>query len=568
MPGIGQGLEFIIVLGTALACGLIARRLKLPLLIGYLTGGIIVGPSVLGLVHEEQAIYAVANLGIVLLLFTLGLEFSVREIRRVGKVAVWGGVLQMVLVITIIFGACRLFNFSWIEAALFGVAVAESGTAVILKLLMERGELDSHHGRITMGLSVVQDVLIVPVVAIMPALGGEAGGMVQFVDILLMLLKAALFVAVTVALGLWALPWILGKIAGQHSRELFMLSVVTLCLATAFGTYYFGLSLAFGAFVAGLMVSQSVFARQALAEVIPLRDSFAAVFFVSLGMLFSVSFLVQYWFDFIRLLLIVIVVKAVISGFAVKVFGAGFKDALLVGIGLVPLGEFSFIMVLTGFQSSVFSPYVQSMLIAVALGSMLLTPFTLSLGSRLYLWLSQHKTMYFMLSSKVEPYPRVKDLALSHHTVICGYGDLGARLGAVLERQKFTYLVIDLDANVVSRLRERGIPCIYGDATNPEILAHAGLDKARVLVCTFTEFISVEALVRNALAINPKLDIVATVNDDEEAALLKRMGVAEVVLPPFEGSLEVVRHTLHRFGLNSTQIQFILAGLRRRVETR
>ncbi|MDD5127305.1 MAG: cation:proton antiporter [Dehalococcoidales bacterium] len=567
MPGIGQGLEFLIVLGTALTCGFIARLLKLPLLLGYLVGGILVGPSVFGLVQTEAAIYAVANLGVVLLLFTLGLEFSVKEIRRVGKVAVLGGIVQMLLTVIIIFGVAGLFGFSWTEAILFGVAVSESGTAVILKLLMERGELDSHHGRVIMGLSVVQDLLIVPVVAIMPALSGEAGVTVHLAEVILMLLKAMLFVAVTLAVGLWALPWVLGKIAGQRSRELFMLSVVTLCLATAFGTYYFGLSLAFGAFVAGLMVSHSVFARQALAEIIPLRDSFAAIFFVSLGMLFSLSFLARYWADFLALLAIVVIVKFVITGLVVWLFGAVFKDALLVGLGLLPLGEFSFIMVLTGFQTQVFSPYVQSMLIAIALATMLLTPFTLSLGSRFYQWLSQRELLFRVLSPKVPPYPP-KEIGLAHHTVICGYGEVGARLASVLERQKFNYMVIDLDAQVVSRLRERGVPCIYGDAGNPEILSHAKLDKARVLVCTFTDFITIEAVVRNALKLNPRLDIVAAVNDVEEAGLLKSMGVVEVVLPPFEGSLEVVRHTLHRFGLNSTQIQFILTGLRRRIETK
>ncbi len=566
MPGIGQGLAFIIVLVTALAGGFIARRLRLPILLGYLVGGIIVGPFGLGLVQEQEAIYTVANLGVVLLLFTLGLEFSVKEILRVGKVAVLGGLCQMFFTTLVIFGVGRLFGFLWREALLFGVLIAESSTAVILKVIMERAEVDSRHGRIAVSLSLVQDLAVVPVIAVLPALGSAAGGAAQLLAVASALLKATLFVVVTLALGLWGLPWVLGKIAGQRSRELFMLSVVTLCLATALGTYFFGLSMAFGAFLAGLMVSQSAFARQALADIIPLRDTFSSVFFVALGMLFSLSFLAQHWPDFLKMVAIVLVVKAVIAGLVIRFLGTSFKTALLAGLSLIPIGEFSFILALAGVEAEVFSQYLQSMIITVALATMLLTPLILTAGTSFYRWLSQKQLLFYFLSRGVETYSPAVELGLAHHAVICGYGSVGSRIAAVLERHKLPYLAIDLDARVISNLRSKNVPCIYGDASNPEILRHAHLDRARVLLCTFPDFISVEPLVRNALRINPKLDIVATASRDYEAALLKGIGVSELVLPQFEGSLEIIRHALHRFGLTSIEIQYILTGLRTKVE--
>ena len=560
MEGLNIGLDLLIVLVTAIAGGMLARWLRLPIILGYLVGGIAIGPYGLGLVHDVETIDNLATIGVVLLLFTIGLEFSLKEVLRIGKVAILGGIAQIVLTAAVGLGLGRLVGFHMLEAIFFGFLIAISSTMVVLKLLMERGELDTTHGRIMIGILLVQDLSVVPMMIIMSAMGGEAGEL--WVSLGIAALKAVLFLGVMLVLGIWGLPWFLGKVAGQRSRELFLLTVVVLCLAAAFGTYFFGLSAAFGAFVAGLLISQSGFARQAFADILPLRDTFAALFFVSLGMLANLYFVGGNLATIAIVVVVIIAAKFIICSLIPWLFGYSHKTVLFVGTGLIQIGEFSFILAMMGVESGILSEYLYSLTIAAAIITILLTPFVMSLASVVYRRLSQGEWFAQLLARRVDPDWQSQTRELSRHAVICGYGAIGSRVAMVLERQKFSYLVIELDPQVISRLRARGIPCIYGDASNPEILAHARLDKARVLVCAIPDYVAVELTARNALRINPRLDIVARVRRDADAELLKGIGVAELVLPLFEGSLEVIRHTLHRFGLSSTEIQYILTGLR------
>jgi len=390
--------------------------------------------------------------------------------------------------------------------------------------------------------------------------GGGADGL--WVALGIALGKAVGFIAVMLAFGYWGMPWLMKRVAGQRTRELFLLTVIVVCLAAAFGTFYVGLSAAFGAFAAGLLVSQSGYARQAFADILPLRDTFGALFFVSLGMLADLEFIRANLAEVGIVVGAIILVKFIIGSAITRLFGYGHKTALMVGTGLIQIGEFSFILVLMGRDEGLFSERLYNLTIAAALVTMFLTPFIMSLNSFLYRWLSQQPWFARRLTGHVDPGGLVHDLALSRHAVICGYGTIGRRIAEVLEKQKFSYLVIDLDPTVIYHLKARGIPCIYGDASNPEILAHADLDKARVLICTIPDYVATDLVARNALRINPKLDIVARVHRDSDVALLKGVGVTEIVLPFFEGSLEMIRHTLHRFGLGSTDIQYILNNLR------
>jgi CPA2 family monovalent cation:H+ antiporter-2 len=431
---------------------------------------------------------------------------------------------------------------------------------VVLKILMERGELDTTHGRIMLGILLVQDLSVVPMMVIMPALGGDTSGL--WLELGIAVAKALGFIGVMLVLGVWGMPWILKRVAGQRNRELFLLTVIVLCLAAASGTYYFGLSAAFGAFAAGLLMSQSGFARQAFADILPLRDTFAALFFVSLGMLANLHFIRDNLETIATVVVAIVLVKFLICSLIARAFGYGHKTVLMVGTGLIQIGEFSFILAKMGVEEQILSMRLYNLTISAAIITMLLTPFAISLNSFLYKWLSQRAWFARQLTGDIDPGGQIRALDLSRHAVICGYGTIGSRVAEVLEKQKFAYLVIDLDPTIISQLRASGIPCIYGDASNPEILAHASLDKARVLICTMPDYVAVELTARNALKINPKLDIVARVHRDTDVELLKDMGVTELVLPFFEGSLEMVRHTLHRFGMSSTDIQYILNTLR------
>jgi CPA2 family monovalent cation:H+ antiporter-2 len=557
---LGVGLDLVIVLVTALVGGMLARLLKLPIILGYLVGGIAVGPHGFGLVHDLATINTLATIGVILLLFTLGLEFSLSELKRIGKVAILGGIVQILLTAAVGLALGKLLGFTMLEAVFFGFLIALSSTMIVLKTLMERGELDSGHGRVMIGILLVQDLSVVPLMIIMPAMGG--GGEV-WLSLGIAVAKAILFIGVMLGLGIWGLPWLLRRVAAGRSRELFLLTVVTLCLAAAFGAYFFGLSAAVGAFIAGLLIGQSAFARQAFADIVPLRDTFVALFFVSLGMLVDLHFVVGNVAIIAIVVTVIIVAKFIICSLIPWFFGYSPKTALFVGMGLIQIGEFSFVLAGVGMEAGLISSYLYSLTLTSAIVTMLLTPFALGFASFLYRRLSQRERLGKLLARRPDPGWQDKQWQLSGHAVICGHGRVGSTLAGVLERRKLSYLVIDLDPQVISRLHSEGVPCIYGDAANPEILAHAQLDKARVLICTFRDFIAVELTTRNALRINPRLDIVARVPRDADVELLKGIGVSELVRPEFEASLEITRHTLHRFGVTGPEIQHILSGLRR-----
>lgn len=560
MEGLSIGLDLLIVLAAAIAGGMLARWLRLPIILGYLAAGIAVGPFGLGWVHDTDTIDSLANIGVVLLLFAIGLEFSLKELLKLGKIAIIGGIAQIVLTSIAGFGLGRIVGLGITGSVFFGFIIALSSTMVVLKILIERGEIDTTHGRIMLGILLVQDISVVPMMVAMPAVAGDLGGL--WLSLGIAMAKAVGFIGVMVALGYWGMPWFLKKVAGQRSRELFLLTVIVLCLAAAFGTYYFGLSAAFGAFAAGLLLSQSGFARQAFADILPLRDTFAALFFVSLGMLANLHFIRDNIGTVAIVVLVIILVKFLICSAITRLFGYSHKTVLMVGTGLIQIGEFSFVLALMGVEMGLLSETLYSLTIASAIITMLLTPFAMSFNSFLYRWLSQTKRFARQLTGSIDPGGHVQALELSRHAIICGYGTIGKRIAEVLEKQKFSYLVIDLDPTIITQLRKRGIPCIYGDASNPEILSHASLEKARVLICTIPDYVAEELTARNALKINPKLDIVARVHRDSDVELLKGVGVTELVLPFFEGSLEMTRHTLHRFGMSSTEIQYILNNLR------
>ena len=560
MEGLDIGLDLLIVLVTAIAGGMLARCLRLPVILGYLVGGIIVGPFGLGLVNDSQTIETLANIGVVLLLFAIGLELSLKELLKLGKISILGGIGQIVLTAAAGFGLGIAINLSVTGSIFFGFIIALSSTMVVLKLLMERGETDTAHGRIKLGILLVQDISVVPMMVAIPAVAGELGGLWASLGIAFG--KAVGFIAGMIVLGYWFMPWLLKRVAGQRSRELFLLTVIVLCLAAAFGTYYVGLSAAFGAFAAGLLVSQSGYARQAFADILPLRDTFAALFFVALGLVADRQYILNHLSTIALVAVAVILIKFVICSAITRLFGYGHKTVLMVGTGLINIGEFSFILAMMGQQAGIFSNDFYHLIVASAIVTMFLTPFAMNLNSFLYRWVSQKPWFARQLTGRIDPDLHIQELELSRHAVICGYGDVGKRIADVLEKQKFTYLVIDLDPTIISELRGRGIPCIYGDASNPEILAPAPLGKARVLLCTIPDYVAEELTARTALSINPRLDIEARVHRDRDVELLKGLGVTELVLPFFEGSLEMIRHALHRFGMGSTEIQYILNNLR------
>ena len=549
-----------IVLGIALIGGMAARLIRLPVILGYLLSGIVIGPHTLGVIRDVGEVETLATIGVALLMFTLGIEFSLKALRRVGKVAVFGGAAQIVATAALGLMVGWLLGWPIREAILFGLFISLSSTIIVLKTLMDRGELGSPHGRVMLGILLVQDLSVVPMMVILPSLGESGTALLGVLG--WAILKAVLFLGAIIVLGFWVLPWFMRRVAGVRSRELFLLTVVCLCLGAAVGADHVGRSFALGAVVAGLIVSESDYAHQALADIRPLRDIFAVLFFVSLGMLIDPSFIAAHPGEVVAVVTTIVLGKFVITSLVPRAFGYSGKTVLFVGSGLFQIGEFSFVLAALALKLEIISNDLYSLTLTAAVITMLLTPFAMGLTSGLYHRLIQRERVARFFAARLDPGALEEGKQLSRHVVICGYGQVAKNLGRVLERRKFSYLVIDIDPRVIDAAREGGIPCVYGDASNPEILAQAELERARVLVVTFPDPIATRLAVENARRINPRLDVVARIHGDEDAEVLRKLGVAELVRPELEAGLEIIRHTLHRFGLTTQEILYIVNTLR------
>ena len=550
-----------ILLMAALVGGMIAHRLRQPIILGYLVIGAAIGPHALGWVSDRGLVQSVATIGVALLMFTLGLEVSVTQLRQVGRVGLWGGVAQIALTAAagLLVG---LYGFGWTlaQSAVFGMGISLSSTMVCLKILMDRGEVDSAHGRIMVAILILQDISVVVLVLLESMLG--ASGQSPLWLLALAIGKAVVFVALAIAAGLWVVPWLLGNVGGVRTRELFLLTVVVLCLAAALGTSVLGLSVVFGAFIVGLVLRESRFASQVLAEVTPLRDVFATLFFVSLGMLLDLRFVADHW----GLLLITVGAVAaikigVVSG-VVRLFGYNARIAVFSGFGLFQIGEFSFVLAQTGMNMDIVTEDFYSLIVTSAIITMLLTPLSLAVVS----WL-HHKTplsaLPLLLNGSAKGADSLPESLQSSDTVlVAGYGRVGQNVARALRDARVPCVVIDIDPEITYKSRCDRVPSIYGDASNMHVLSSLDMKKVKALVVTYPDPLAVSATVQAALKLNPKLRIVARVHRQEDVSRIQRLGAVEVVSPEYEASVELVKRILSAEGWQQNDIASVIDKLR------
>jgi CPA2 family monovalent cation:H+ antiporter-2 len=550
-------ISLAILLAAALVGGMIAHRLRQPVMLGYLVIGVAIGPHALGFVDDLMLIEATATIGVALLMFTLGLEISIDQLRQVGKVGLWGGLTQIVATcaLGLLIGS-TLLKWPLPQAILFGLVISLSSTAVCFKTLMERGELSSVHGRIMIAILVLQDISVVLMMVALPLMEGRAEGLLLAVAIAVG--EAILFTGIAIVSGMWVLPWLMGRIGGLRSRELFLLTILVLCLGTALGTQILGLSMVFGAFLVGLVLRQSRFVHQALAEITPLRDIFATLFFVSLGMLLSPAFVLDNWSSVLLLVLIIIVIKLLVVFAAVRLFGYSSRIALLTGAGLFQIGEFSFIMAQAGIDMGIISERFYSLILASAIVTMLLTPLSITLASKAYSRLRVRLGKELAVEGTADAH---KQAETPNRVVVAGYGRVGQNVARGLQDAGLPYLVIDIDPERIHEAREHGVPRVYGDASNPQVLSYVDLGNARTLVVTYPDPLAVIATVKAAREFNPKLHIVARVHRSREADELKKMGVADLINPEYEASLEFMRRVLSASGWRQARIRETLPAI-------
>jgi monovalent cation:H+ antiporter-2, CPA2 family len=535
---------------AAFVGGAIAQRLGQPVILGYLVGGMVIGPFTPGPVAEYHSVGVLAEIGVAFLMFALGAEFSLGELRRMGKIASLGGVLQIGA--TMLLGplVAPFLGLSLAQGVFLGALFALSSTVVALKTLMARGELQSLHGRAALGILIAQDLAVVPMVVALPALAG--GSPTLGMDLLIAAAKAGGIMLGAYLIGARAAPWLLRQAAVAQTRELFLLGVVGLALGTALVTQAAGLSLAFGAFLAGLVVGESEFRTQVVAEILPLRDLFASLFFVSVGMLINPLTLWNQAGPVALIAAVVIIGKTVIVtviALALKLPG---RVALLTALSLAQVGEFSFVLARVGVDRGVIPASLFDLILACSLVSIVLTPALLRAAPAMLRLLERLPGVGRAFAPPLEAAPEVA--GLTGHTVICGFGRVGHELADALEAQGRPYLVIEYNPLVVEELRRRGAPVIYGDASSRPALEHARLDSAAMMAVLLPDIHGAEMAVREARAMQPDLYIIARAENARQVEELRRAGASDVVQPEFEAGVEVLRHTLRRYGITEPQL--------------
>ncbi len=540
--------------------GMVAHRLRQPVILGYILIGIAIGPHALSLVNDLVLIEGAATLGVALLMMTLGLEISFSQLKQVGKIGLWGGMIQILVTFALgVVVSIHVFHWSISQAVLFGFVISLSSTMVCFKMLMDRGELDSIHGRIMVAMLILQDISVVLMIVITPVLG--EGGQNLPLTLGISIGKAVLTIGVAIVIGLWILPWLMGRIGGVRSRELFLLTVLVMGLGAAISTQIFGLSAVFGAFLIGLVLRETRFGHQALAEITPLRDIFAALFFVSLGMLLDPGYVVEYWQLVTVTVALIIFIKFVTVSGIVRLFGYRGGIPILAGGGLLQIGEFSFILAAVGVEIGIFSSQSYALIIASAIITMLITPISMGLVSRFSGRLGLRSRTTELKDQA--PLPVSKPAEIVTPIVIAGFGRVGQNIARGLKDVGIDYSVIEIDPERVSDLQHGGTAYIYGDASNANVLSRGDLAKARVLVVTFPDPLAVVITIKNALAINPDIRIVARVHRVREAELLRKLGIEELISPEYEASIEFLRKTLSAVGWKKADVNQALSTIQK-----
>ncbi len=539
--------DIVIVVIAALLGGLVAQVLRQPLIIGYILAGVVVGPYTGGVtVSDVYNIEKMAEIGVALLLFALGLEFSLRDLKPVRNIAVIGTPIQIALTTVFGYAVGRWMGWEWVPSLWFGALISLSSTMVILKTLENMGLLGTLSSRVMIGMLIIQDLAVVPMLVILPQLSEPGAGLPVLA---VSALKAAVFLTLVIVLGTRIMPRVMKTIADWNSRELFLVATTAIGLGIGYGTYLFGLSFAFGAFVAGMLLSESDYGYQALSDIIPLRDVFSLLFFTSIGMLLDPQYLLDHPGKILFLVLVVMLGKGLIFAFLSRAFRYRNIIPLAMGLGLSQVGEFSFVLGRVGVATQSISPEFYSLVLTMTVVTMVLTPLLSGLTAPIYGLCGR-----WLQSVCTEPvhFPR-RDL--KDHLVIAGGGRVGRYVAGILQRMGTPFIIVEWNSRRADELKALGFPVLFGDAEKEIILEAAELGKARLLLITTPVALIAQVIVTHAKKLNPAIAIIARAEGFEEMQGLHDQGVSLVVQPEFEASLEVARQALLHLNVPMDAIQ-------------
>lgn len=546
-------INIAVALVVAFLGGLIARRIGLPTIVGYMLAGIAIGPFTPGFVGDTETIAQLAELGVIFLMFGVGLHFSISDLLKVRSIALPGALSRMALSTLLGFGLSQLWGWNVASGVVIGLAVSIASTVVLLRGLADNGLLNTPAGQAAIGWVVVEDLATVLLLVLMPALANTSNGF-DWQQLAVTLLKAAGFVILALFAGTKLIPWLLLRIAHTRSRELFILAILAIALGIAIGAAeLFGVSLALGAFVAGVVVNESPLSHQVGADMFPFREAFAVLFFVSIGMLVNPAYLLNNIGSILALTALIVIGKALLTMLMGFVFPWPVSTTLVLAAGLSQIGEFSFILGQEGMALGLLEQNQYSLILAGALLSITLNAPMFRLIHPLEKWLQQFPILWKRFDRHITTPLHIEE-GIENHIVIVGYGRVGQHIVSLLRQMEVSCLVVEADAERIEELSQQHIPTLFGDAANSEVLTHAELGRARALVVAGPDEDASALVVAAGRDLAPKLPIIARAATEEGTKRLMELGAQDVIHPELEGGLEIVRHTLLQLGFPLQEI--------------
>lgn len=551
--------DIVVLFGLALFTVVVLRKLKLPSIIGFLITGLLAGPYALGFIRNTHQVEQMAEYGVVLLLFTIGIEFSLKELMRIRHMVLIGGGLQLVLTIAAVAGLGSFAGFPMSQSIFFGFLVALSSTAILMKLMMDSGEIDTPQGKASLGILIFQDLCIVPLMLFTPFLASGGKGLAQIGIV------SAKAVAVVVGAhygARFAVPWLFEQVVKTRSRELFVLSIIFIGMGTAWLTAQVGLSLALGAFIAGLAISESEYSHQAMSDIMPFREAFMSLFFISVGMLLKPAIVLKFPLLLFGLVISILLVKALLTSAVGMALGLPMRIALIAGLSLAQIGEFSFVLSRSGLTYGLLTPETYQLFLAASIATMALTPLCMKVagpaadfltGALPHKW-TRGRSSLAQNGDKVN----YKD-----HVIIVGYGVNGRNLSRILKNLEIPRVIVETNPFTVRSLKKEGEEIIFGDASMPEILEHAGIGEARIVVVAISDAAASRRIAAQARAMHPSIHVIVRTRYLLEMEPLFELGVNEVIPEEFETSVEILFRVLKRFLIPQDVIEDCIADVRR-----
>jgi CPA2 family monovalent cation:H+ antiporter-2 len=550
--------DLVIIFATAVIVVALLRRIHIPSIAGFIVAGVLAGPSGLRLVDDIHQVEVLAEVGVVLLLFGIGLELSIDRIRQLWRAVIVGGAVQVGLTILVVVGIATLRDIRFNSAVFLGFVIAISSTAIVLRGLATRGELQAPHGRLALGILLFQDLCVVPMILVIPLLGHAGGGGAAP---LRTLLKAILVLGGVLAAARLIVPRLLEVVARTRQRDLFVLAVFLICLGTAWVLSIVGISLALGAFLAGLVVAGSEFRHQAMSDLVPFREVLASIFFVSIGMLLDLGSILLYAGPILGILAAILLGKFAIIFVTAAFMRLPLRVCILTGAALAQVGEFSFVLLRTaGGYELLPEPFAGNLLVAIIL-SMLITPFALALGPHLASGADRMGWLTRLLQVRT-PEDVQRDMDLRDHVIIAGYGVTGQELANALQECGTPYIVVDLNIENVRRAASHGEPACLGDITSPDVLEHLGLDHAKELVVAINDIEATALAIRAARSLAPKLRILARSHYVTDALRLFKAGATDVVSAEAEGAVQVTARILRAHNIEKERRDELVSSIR------